>query len=95
MEQTVKVILEFPVTIKQEDGSNKIYDELIFGRLKNKHLKLLPKDFSKTGKIALADMPVLIAAIAGIPEVVADEIDIADMDKISSAIESFFPQPQQ
>jgi hypothetical protein len=94
MEEKAKVFLEFPVEMTQADGSIIIYKELEFGRLKNKHLKLLPKDFSKTGKIALGDMPVLIAAIAGIPESVADEIDIADMDQISKAIESFFPAPQ-
>jgi hypothetical protein len=90
----VKVVLDFPVEITQADGSVITYKELEFGRLKNKHLKLLPKEFTKTGKIALGDMPVLVAAIAGIPESVADEIDITDMDQISKAIESFFPAPQ-
>ena len=91
MEEKKKVKLQYPVTIKQEDGSSKVYDEVEIGRLKNKHLKLLPKDFMDgKGKIPPDKLSGVISVIANIPMEVSDEIDIEDTYNIAEELESFF-----
>ncbi len=86
-----KIKLKFPVSIKQNDGSTKLYEEIEIGRLKNKHMKLLPKDFfSSGGEISPADLSGVIASLADIPIEVADEIDLEDTVTITESLESFF-----
>ena len=92
--KTVK--LQFPIPIKvSKDGveEEQQYYSLTFGRLKAKHLKLLPDSFwTSEGDISAVDLISLIAAVANIPEESADEIDLADLETISKAIESFLPE---
>jgi hypothetical protein len=95
MEEKKKIKLQYPVSIKQEDGTLKTYEEIEIGRLKNKHLKMLPKDFmDKNGKIPITNLVDVIAAIANISVEVAGEIDIEDTEKIAQEMESFFGNTQ-
>lgn len=90
-----KVIkLQFPIPVKtvKEDGSEEVKqcDTLTFGRLKAKHLKLLPASFMENeGEISAADLIPIIASVANIPEESADEIDLVDLQSIGEAMESF------
>uniref|UniRef100_A0A6M3ITP5 Tail assembly chaperone n=1 Tax=viral metagenome TaxID=1070528 RepID=A0A6M3ITP5_9ZZZZ len=91
------VPLQFPIPIEIDrgDGSKEIQQcaSLTFNRLKTKHLKLLPASFWTTeGEISPVDMLPIIAAVAGISEAAADEIDLADLETVAEAIESFLPQ---
>jgi hypothetical protein len=91
MEEKKKIKLQYSVSIRQDDGSMKVFDEIEIGRLKNKHLKMLPKDFiENSGKISPAKLSGVIAAIADVSIEVADEIDIEDTYKIIEEMESFF-----
>jgi len=66
---------------------------LTFGRLKIKHLKLLPPDFiaqAKDGNMNLAMLVPLIAGIANISESEAGEIDLTDLSLIMDEIKDFF-----
>lgn len=96
MEEKKKVILQHPIVIKQEDGSEKVYKEVFIGRIKNKHLRAFPKDlFEKKGKIPPDKIPGIISALCEIPQDVADEIDIEDVWKIVEGLEGFFPDSQK
>ncbi len=91
MEEVKKIKLNYPVTIKQEDGSMVTYSELSIGRLKNKHLKLLPKNFIDSGGRVTADkLAGVISVIANVPKEVAEEIDVDDTWRIIESLESFF-----
>lgn len=92
MEEKKRIDLKYPIEVKKENET-KTYSYVEIGRMKNKHLKVLPKDFfsaSKDGNIPPAILPELIASITGIPLEVADEMDLEDTMKISESLESFF-----
>jgi hypothetical protein len=94
-EEKKKIILKHPVVIKQEDGSEQVYKEIFIGRIKNKHLKLLPKNFVESnGKIPPDKLSKVISVIADIPVEVADEIDLEDTFSIAEVMDSFFGQSQ-
>ena len=86
-----KVIdLEYSIPVKQEGGGEVQIHQLILGRLKAKHLKLLPDNFSDSeGKIAPSEIIPLIAGLANISMESADEIDIVDLMTIAEGMESF------
>ena len=68
-------------------------NELKIGRLKAKHLKLLPDSFmDSNGQLSPGDMIPLIAGLANIPESTADEIDMEDMTEVAEALQSFLGQ---
>lgn len=91
MEETKKIKLQYPVTIKQEDGSKQTYEEITISRLKNRHLKMLPKNFMDSGgKITPDKLSKIISVIANVPEDVAEEIDVEDTWRIIEQLESFF-----
>ena len=82
------VKLKYP--IKFED---KEYTELSFGRLKLKHIKNLPPDFAdkwENKEIGFSTLIPIIAGLANIPEEVAEEIDIDDIDVIIEGLGNFF-----
>ncbi len=84
------VKLKYSIPILGKDDSTVNVNELRLGRLKAKHLRLLPDDFmEKGGKISAAAMIPLIAGLANIPESAADEIDIEDLTAISEALGDF------
>ena len=86
------VIVLNTCSIRQK-AEQKFYSEI--GRLKNKHLKILPKDFlDKQGRVSPQHLSAVIAAIANIPVEIADEIDVEDTYKIAGELESFFGTTQ-
>ena len=85
------VELKYPIPVAKEGGGKVEVSKLTFGRIKSKHLKLLPDSFMETeGKIAPRDVIPIIAGIANISEESADEIDLEDLLEIAEKLESFF-----
>jgi len=93
MENTEKsnvVELEYPIIIKTAEGGEATISKITIGRMKAKHLKLLPSDIVKSkGSIDPAKMLPLIAAMAELSEEVVGEIDMSDIIKIVGVMESF------
>lgn len=93
----IRIELEFPISVKIEGGATAEVSEVTLGRLKAKHLKLLPQDMMKKKQIEPVAMLPLIAAITELPEDAVDEIDIGDLMKIVDSMQSFLglvPSPQ-
>ncbi len=86
--------LKYAIPIPKEGGGTVNTKELRLGRMKAKHLKLLPEDFSKNEGLNMSPAAVipLIAGLADIPESSADEIDIADLMSIAEDMESFLSE---
>lgn len=93
MENTEKsnvVELEYPVVTKSAEGGEITISKITIGRMKAKHLKLLPSDIIKSkGNMDPAKMLPLIAAMAELSEEVIGEIDMNDVIKIVGVMESF------
>ena len=95
MEESKKIVLDFPIPIKAENGNIVRTNELEFGRMKAKHLKLLPKGFVESGgKIDPQDIIPLIAGLADIPIESAEEIDIEDLNEVAEVLSDFLSQFQ-
>ncbi len=91
MEEKKTIILKHPITIKADSGADIETNKLFIGRLKVKHLKLLPDDMENAGGMGRAKMVMpLIAAICGIDEAAVGEIDIEDLDVICKELDGFF-----
>jgi len=84
------VKLKYSIPIPKTGGGTIDVNQLKMGRLKLKHLRLLPKDFAeREGKVAPAELIPLIAGVADIPVESADEIDIEDVEAIVEGLMSF------
>lgn len=82
--------LKYSIPIPKEGGGTVQVSELRLGRLKAKHLKVLPKDFMENeGNVNPADIIPLLAGITDIPESSADELDMEDLISISEGLTSF------
>ena len=84
------VELKHPIPVKKEGGGTVEVSKLTFGRVKLKHLRLLPDTFYEEGKLVPTEMIPLIAGLADIPNESADEIDLEDLVTIGEKLESFF-----
>jgi len=86
------VDLKHPIPVKKEGGGTVEVSKLTFGRVKLKHLKLLPNTerFYEKGKLLPHELVPLIAGLANISKESADEIDLEDLDVIGEKLESFF-----
>jgi hypothetical protein len=92
----MKIELKHSIPVKQESGNEIETNVLILQRLKLKHIKLLPDScFESDGKLSPKEIVPLIAAITGISEESADEIDLEDLEnlseKLSSSLEEYLP----
>lgn len=84
------VKLKYSIPIPKEGGGTVEVNQLKMGRLKLKHLRLLPADFvEKEGKVAPAELIPLIAGIADISVEAADEIDMEDVEAIVDGLMVF------
>ena len=82
--------LKFPIPVPTINGKTVDVSSIKLGRLKAKHLKLLPEDFTeKEGRITPAQIIPLIAGLADIPVESAEEIDFEDLVEISEGIGDF------
>ena len=90
MQETKKITLKYSIPIIDAEGLTHKINEIALGRLKAKHLKLLPESFSSgDGKIAPADILPLIAGLTNLSIESVDEIDIEDLTVIAEGLESF------
>jgi hypothetical protein len=84
------VNLKYSIPVPKEGGGSVNINELSLGRLKAKHLRLLPKNFMEDeGKINPADVIPLIAGLAEIPVESAEEIDIEDLMEVADSLQGF------
>lgn len=92
MEEKV-VQLKYPIQVPTSDGGVIEASSIRLGRLKAKHMRLLPQDFMQRGEnatISPAEMLPIISSLSGIPIESIDEIDIEDLIVIGQELESFF-----
>lgn len=92
-----KVIeLKYSIPVPKEGGGSVEVNKLQIGRLKLKHLKLLPKDFvEKEGKVSPDEIIPLIAGMANISEECAGEIDFDDIERVADTIMNFLAESPQ
>ena len=88
MEERKKVSLQYPINT-EIDGTPVEIKEIELGRLKVKHLKLLPKDTFVTGAMSPAVIAPLIGGMTGLNEDIIEMIDFVDLQNIAVEIESF------
>lgn len=87
--------LLYPIEIEQEGGQKLVVTEVTIGRMKAKHLKLMPMSpiaGDDTGKFAMepSAMLPLIAALANLSLEVIEELDMEDLTLIVEEVGSFF-----
>ena len=94
MSETEKIVkLKYSIPITLDSGEIINTNELKIGRLKAKHLKLLPENFMENeGKLNPSDMIPLIAGLANISVSTADEIDMEDIAEVAEALQDFLGQ---
>jgi len=95
------VTLKYPIEYEDpnEPGIVVRLEQLNFGRLKTKHLKLLPPSvFETEGEFSAAQLipilPSILSSMAGIPEAAADEIDFEDLEQVVEVIGDFLGSTQ-
>lgn len=82
----IKVKLNYPIQTKDEEGNDTEIRTLKFGRVKLKHLKNLPKSFYENeGNITAAELIPFISSMTGLEEGVVEEIDVMDLEDVSTA----------
>ena len=87
------VKLKHSIPIPQKNGEDLTTNELKLGRLKAKHLRLLPSDFiENAGELSPADILPLIAGLANLPETSIDEIDLEDLTGVAEALQVFLEE---
>ena len=88
-EKIVKLKWSIPIPI--EGGGEVHVKELRLGRLKAKHLKLLPEGFMESeGSLEPAQIIPLLAGLADIPESSIDELDIMDdLPEVAEVLQNF------
>ena len=89
-DETNTVQLKYPIPIPKEGGGNINVSELTLGRLKAKHLRLLPNNFMDSdGQLAPQDILPILAGLADIPIESVDEIDIIDLIEVAESLQGF------
>jgi len=88
---TKKITLKYSIPIPKEGGGTVNTNELVMGRLKVKHLKLLPEGFMESEGKAINPVE-MISVIAGLTDISvesAEEIDIDDLFGIVEVLQDF------
>ena len=87
-----RIPLQYPIPRRKEAGAGvTMVHELVIGRFKAKHLKLLPKEFvEQEGKIHPTEILPLLAGLTELPLESIDELDMADLMNVAEELESFF-----
>ncbi len=89
MEEKEVIKLKYSIPIPKEGGGEVNISEITIGRVKGKHLKLLPDEMFDGGKVPPARMVDLVAALADIPIESAGELDFTDLIKIAERAGGF------
>jgi len=85
------VPLKFPVSIQREGGGTAIIHQVEIGRLKGKHLKMLPESlFTSEKNIKPGEMIPFLMAITGLDEKTCNDVDFEDIVSIVEEMSSFF-----
>lgn len=91
-EEQVTIPLKYtiPVPVEGEEGKTVDVKEITLGRLKIKHLKMIPRE-ALTGEEDINPMTAipLIAGMSGLPESSIDELDAADLKGVIVALMDF------
>lgn len=85
--------LKFPIPIKREGGASATIHQIEIGRLKGKHLQLLPASlfsFSSEKKINPDEMIPFLMVITGLDEISCGELDLEDIIVIVEEMSHFF-----
>ena len=93
----MKVTLKFPIVTKEEGKPDSEIRELTIGRLKAKHMKLMPESaFLPDGEAVLnpTELLPLIGALCSLSEEQTGEIDVVDLKGISAALTDFLADSQ-
>ena len=87
-EEKKEFILTHPIPLKGKDGQFTQVSVLRLGRVKAKHLRLLPKDLlaGNSDQISPTDVIPLIAGLADSPLKCIEELDLKDLIKISEVL---------
>lgn len=92
-EQFREIELQYPIPVPKAGGGEVLTSVLRIGRMKAKHLRLLPEDFNlESGIVSPSAIIPLIAGLADIPESSADEIDAEDLVGIGKVLADFLSQ---
>ena len=90
---TKEIKLKYSIPIPKKDGGEVKTNELTMGRLKVKHLKLLPDGFMESEENAKKINPLefipIIAGLTNIPVQSAEEIDVDDLFSIVETLVDF------
>jgi len=88
------VKLKWSIPIPKEGGGEVHVKELRLGRLKAKHLRLLPEGFMENaGSLEPAQILPLLAGLADIPESSIDELDIIDdLPEVAEVLQNFLEE---
>jgi len=91
----IEIKLEYPIEVKDNKGEIRTMETLRFGRLKAKHLSLLPEGLStENSKVSPTAMIPIIAGLAGLSTDEAGEIDMADITVIADRLPEIMGEPQ-
>ena len=84
----MKVELKYPITLPAtvDRPETEIKELNLVERMQAKHAKLIPDDCFGGGNVSPTKFLPVIAAMAGIPESAAEEIDFIDLVKIVGGI---------
>jgi len=98
MPEFIEVKLKYPINVKASNGSIQSLDTIRLGRLKAKHLELLPTGLDpENAKIEPKQMIPLIAGLAGLTIEEIGELDFTDMmelaNKLTELMGEFESQP--
>jgi hypothetical protein len=95
MDNFCDIKLDYPIEVKSNNGQKVEMTSLRLGRLKAKHLKLLPKGLTKeNAKVEGKDLIPIIAGLANITVTEAGELDMVDLEKIAEKFEDITGKPQ-
>lgn len=80
-----KIKLKVPVAVPVDGGGTAILSEVTIGRIKGKHLALIPQAVLDGKSINPAKAYPLVAALTGLSVETLGEIDLADLTEIMGA----------
>ena len=90
MSEKATIKLKYPIDVKTASGAIQSMDSLTIGRIKAKHLKLLPKGLmgGEEGKANFEAHEIipLVAGLTGISEEEAGELDFEDLMVVTDEV---------
>lgn len=93
-EESRVIKLEYAIPVPQGEGKEPIMtNQITLGRLKTKHLKLIPSEvMNGEGDMAIPAAVSMIAGMSGLPESSIDEIDAKDIQEVIKVLVDFLKE---